>query len=342
MKKALILLAILAIGMPLFAQALTFRFGENYSLKKDEQVVGDMYIAGGNTAVSGKISGDLHIAGGNVVVSGLIGEDAVIAGGDIKILPQTIISKDAAFAGGKIVIDGFIAGDLKIAGGEVQINDGVSGDVYITADKIIIGDSANIVGDLSYASSRPAIITEGARIGGEITYSEITIRPTAEKFLPTLWGTWIFIKLIMLLVAALLLHSIFKNISVKFVSTTLGSFWRSLLRGFLVLVAMPIAVVLLLMTFIGVPFVILGIATWIILVTLAWAYGAITVGSLVRRLIKKDKLTVVTWKTIFVGIVVVFLLGYVPYVGLPIKTVLMVASLGAIWHVFYEKFVQVR
>src|SRR3989344_4907026 len=89
MKKALILLAILAIGMPLFAQALTFRFGENYSLKKDEQVVGDMYIAGGNTAVSGKISGDLHIAGSEVQIN-----DGV--SGDVYITADKIIIGDSA------------------------------------------------------------------------------------------------------------------------------------------------------------------------------------------------------------------------------------------------------
>lgn len=376
MKKIFTLFLLAVILFPIFAHALTFRIGENYSLRKEETVIGDLYVAGGNTALSGEVQGDLFAVGanvyvgnritedlfvaggtvniigeilgdlrgvgGNIVVSSLVGDDAVIAGSDIRVLPNSQITGDAAFAGGKIIVEGTISGDVEIAGGEVSINNHLSGNVDITADTVVISDGAVIDGNLTYASRRPALISEGAQINGEVVFNRINNISRTEQFLPTLWGTWVFIRVVMLVVSGLLLHAIFRNISTKFVNSTINSFSKNLLKGFLLVAATPVMIFILLLTFVGIPFVFLLLSSLVLLSVIAWVYGSIIIGVIVRRLINRESTIKIDWKSILLGAVIVFLLGFIPYAGLLIKTVLFFAALGGITAVLYEKFLNTR
>jgi hypothetical protein len=55
----------------------------------------------------------------------------------------------------------------------------------------------------------------------------------------------------------------------------------------------------------------------------------------------EDKI-VINWKTILVGAILTVGLSYVPYLGAIAKLVLVLASLGGIYQVLFDKFVEVR
>jgi cytoskeletal protein CcmA (bactofilin family) len=375
MRKTLVSSALFFLLLPLSLSASTFELGQDYFLSRDDSIDGDLYVASVNSTIAGLVSGDLLVAGNVIFLGDEVSEDAFLVGrkvssfgnvggdlrimaesahlkgdvgrslvsvsGELIILPETSISGDVYFAGGKFSLEGSLKGDLKIAAGEVFINGEISGDTEIAADKLSLGPNA-VLQSLTYSSAEEALIDEAARIEGTIDFREIASRPRAEKFIPTFWNTLSLVKFIMLLIGALVLHGIFRRVSERFVSNGIEHFWKSLLWGFLFLVAVPVAMVLVALTFVGIPFVLIGVSIYLLLIILAFFYGPVLLGSLIYRFVKKEKEFRVTWKTILLGVALASILDYVKYGGAGIRFVFLLSALGSIIIVIAHKFREVR
>lgn len=380
MKKTI--LTVLVLGslftalIPAFAETV-FQSGENYSFRKGDSTTGDLYAVGGNTTIAGNVLGDLVsigfnvFLGGNVIsedafiiadsaniisnvektlrviarkvlVSGSIGKDAAFVGWRVDILPQSIIEGDLLATGGNIDLLGRVNGNVKIAAGSVYINETVGGDVSITADSVSLGPNALIEGDLSYSASEELTMADGAKIYGTNTFSQINTKTKAERILPTVWGTLVIIKFIVLLISALVAHGILRKISERFVVVSINEFGWSILRGFVLLVAVPVAVFIGTLTFVAIPFSLFALALYCIGIILALVYAPIVIGSIAYRLAHRHEQIKVTWKTIVLGIVISIILGYIPYVGTVIWYLMVVLALGGIYQVLFDKFSEVR
>ncbi len=376
MKKPLTLFFVFALCFPLLAFAGTVRFDENYSLRKGDIVEGDLYAIGSNTTVAGTITGDLVttgmavFVGGNevnedalvlantahiistikgdlrilarkVYIGGSIEEDVVAVGQSVEVLPETSIKGSLSVAAGNIAVLGKVDGSFSALAGEVFIDEEIAGDVSLRADKVILGPHAVILGKLSYSASLPVEIREGGRVVGETVFTQINTRSQAEKFIPTLWGTWVFIKFVILLLSALIFHGVLRNISERFVTVSVTRMGGSLLRGFLTMVGVPIAAFIGFLTFIGIPFSLLALALYVIGILFASVYAPIVLGTLLFRFTHKDQI-LVNWKTILLGVFGIMVIDFIPVVGQPISYILLLIALGGIYQVLFDKFVEVR
>lgn len=362
--------------LPFFALAGEIAVKGNYNLQKEETVKNDLYAIGNNVGISGTVTGDLIAIGLNVYSGGGVGEDAIVMGGtanvlskikgdlrlvgakvyfggevgkdlvavaqEIQILPQAKVAGDFIAEAGRVVINGEVTGDVKISGGNVYVNEKIGGNVEITADKISLGPQTQILGNFTYSSSNEAEISDEAKVNGEVIRKPIKPKSRLEKLLPTIWGTWVLIHFAILLLSALVLHGFFRNISLRFVSHSIHHFWRSLLRGLVFVIAVPVLIALVFLTFIGIPFGLLGIALYTIVLVFAYVYAPIITGSLLYHLFKIDEAIIVNWKTIIIGVLITIVLGYIPYIGPLVKYGLLLVALGGVYRVFYDKFIEVR
>lgn len=378
-KKTLtgVLLALLFLA-PALSSAGIVDVSQDYSLRKGDVVKDDLYAIGNNTTVSGSILGDLlaigtsvFVGGGNSVsddalivgvdvnvvstikqdlrivgwstfFSGTVGKDMAVVSNNVRLLPASTVMGDFLSASGRVVLDGEVKRNVKIVAGEVELNDKVGGNVDITADHVVLGPNALITGNLVYSSSNPATVQEGAKVLGETQYKKIETSSRAQKILPTLWGTWMLINLIVLLLSALILHGVLRDVSVRFVTTAIKHFGWSFVRGFLLFVAAPVAILLSFLTFVGIPFGILGIALYVVFLIIATVYAPIMIGSIIYRLTVKQEAITVNWKTILLGVAVVAAASYVPYLGTVLKFVFILVSLGSVYQVLFDKFREVR
>lgn len=379
MKKITVVLVLALLFLtPVFSYAGVVNFDQNYSLRKGDTIKDDLYALGNDTTVAGNILGDLFAIGSNVFVgggnfvsddalivganvsvvstikqdlrivgwsvffSGSVGKDMAVVANQVRLLPESVVGQDFIAASGRVVLDGEVKRNVKIVAGEVELNDKIGGNVDITADRVTLGPNALITGNLVYSSSNGATINEGAKVLGETQYKKIETSSRAQKILPTLWGTWILINFIVLLLSALILHGILKDVSVRFVATSIKHFGWSFVRGFLLLVATPVAILLSFLTFVGIPFGILGIALYIVFLIIAVVYAPILIGSITYRLFVKDEAVTVNWKTILLGVAIVALASYVPYLGSLLRFVFILVALGSVYQVLFDKFREVR
>lgn len=365
-----------ALFVPQFTQAAEFGVGQEYFLKQGDSIQADLYALGGTATLVGDVEGDVFLGGGNVfvgntvssnvnliggtvdvigevgrslrivsgktIVRGTVGKDLVVASGDLQVLQKSVISGDALLAAGNVVLDGEVNGDLRGVAGSLILNGIVKGDVHITADSIVVGPNARVDGEFVYSSSKQATIAPSAVIVGEQTFTQVDTRSRAERLIPTLWGTWIVIKFIVLLVSALVIQGIFRSISNTLVNTALTDPKWSIVRGFLILVATPVALILILLTFIGIPFVVLGFSAYMLFLGLAYLFGPIVLGALIYKLSQKEHVAVINWKSIVVGVFAFMILTPLGWVGTTLQSILFLLTLGAIYHVLFERFIRAR
>lgn len=361
---------------PLSAIGAEFGIGQEYFLKQGEAIATDLYAMGATATLVGNVDGDVFLGGGNVfvgnvvtsnvnliggtvdvigevgrslrivsgksIVRGTVEKDLVVASGNLQILQKSTVGGDALIASGDVVLDGEVNGDLRGVMGSLVLNGVVKGDVHVTADSIVIGPSARIDGEFVYSSSKLASISPEAVILGEQTFTQVDTKSRAERLIPTLWGTWILIKFIVLLVSALVIQGIFRSISNTLVNTALTDPKWSIVRGFLILVATPVALILVLLTFIGIPFVVLGFSAYMLFLGLAYLFSPIVLGALIYKLSQKEHVAVINWKSIVVGVFAFMILTPLSWVGALIQSILFLLTLGAIYHVLFERFIRAR
>lgn len=348
--------------IPVVSLAAEFRTGENPSTGKDEVIANDLYIAGGSITSAGKINGDLVIGGGNIVISGDIKEDLTIGGGNISIFSNvgddirvgggTIIingkiggdlivgggqvtisgpgiNGDMAIGGGNIRIDAPIIGDLLIGGGNVYINAPIGGNVKINADKITLGKNAIISGNLNYKSSEEIIKEDGAVIKGVVDFELIKKGSVPSKVLAGIFSVFLLLKFLSLLVCALVVGLLLQRYSKEIITKAIKRPLLELGRGIIVMILIPIISLLLLITVIGIPFGILGLLGFIIMMLFAWIIAPIILGSVVYRYFSKKELEI-SWKTILLGVVIFILVGLIPFIGSLVRALLILITLGVI------------
>ncbi|MDP2648230.1 MAG: hypothetical protein Q8P35_03255 [Candidatus Yanofskybacteria bacterium] len=349
-----LLLAILLIW-PAFlgqsANAATFKTGDSYSLGSGQSINDDLYVGSSNINISGDVIGDIFAAGGNIFISGTITEDATIAGGTVNIIAT--IRDDLHVAGGNIFIESSVGGDVLAAGGQVHVGGGsiitgdiiaaggrvtidgrVNGSVNVSGGQIVIGDNAFIGGDVSYRSGREAQISSGAIIQGIVQFNQQ--RFEGRGAVASLLGAWFFAKSLMLLATALLFIWLFKRTSIRIVHEGLNNFWANALRGFLVLIAAPVLIVVLFITVIGVPAGLVVLFAYIAWIILSSAIAALVFGGwLLKVLFKKDPAPV-TWKSAVIGVLAGMVVAWVPFVGWLVGCIFFLVALGSLSKTWYE------
>jgi len=302
------------------------------------QVSQDIMAIGGTVIVAGSSAEDIRLIGGNVTVSGSYSGEAVIAGGQVAVMSGTTITKDSYLAGGSVTFGGNEAGNLKIAGGAVYVDGTVGGNLTVKGGKeVTIGPNAVIKGNFDYTAQNKATIENGAQIVGTTTFHEAPA-PAAtaggffKSFAVILTIGWIA-KFLMVLTAAYLLWYVMRSDMVETVKRITSGFWKELLRGFVILVAMPIAAIIALATIIGVLPGLVGLLLYGALLIASAPVAGIVTASLLKKL-KTD----LRWYHILLGALVFEVVKLIPFVGWIAAFIVYLLSVGAFAMVLKQRF----
>jgi hypothetical protein len=209
-----------------------------------------------------------------------------------------------------------------------------------------ITDTAVVSGDLIYRSPKKALIAGGAEILGETIHEASVVAgyapydPTEQlkKFKKSMMAglaAFAFLKYLAILAAALLLTMWFTKRSQALVDNSLKRFGNNLLTGFLVCVAAPLLLIILLFTGIGMMVSLLGGAVLIALMVLSGIFAGVMLGVYIRRVWTKSKKVPADWKSVLLGVTLLHLVYIIPVIGMLFKWVLLLAVLGASCRMLY-------
>jgi cytoskeletal protein CcmA (bactofilin family) len=258
-------------------------FGAGDEVLIEGTIEGDAYVAGGRVEVTGTVNGDLLAAGGQVVVTGTVTEDIRAAGGDVRIDGQVegnvtaaggsvtvgksaVIGDNLLAAGGDLRIAGRIERELLAAAGNIVITGAVGRAAQLRADRLAVLPGASIGGDLR-ATVRDRETTEIAHDAVRGT-TEIAIDGARDQ--STILGLspfrfwWKALLTLSLVATRLVLVLLLPHRCADAASLMITGAGSTALWGVAGLLLIPIVVLLLCATLVGIPLglFLLGLYLW--------------------------------------------------------------------------------
>ena len=299
------------------------------AVEMDEAVPRNAFVSGGDVTVSAPVGRDLFAAGGDVTLEGPVEGNVRMAGGTLRIAPEARVDGDATLAGGSIDVDGPVGGELRAYGERITVNASVNGDVRFLGERLRIGPDARIGGDVLYRSGSSVTIDPAAQISGRIE------RATSDRDWhrmargATLVGG-VTVSLGMVLLGALLVLAM-PRFSREAAAAIRARPWQSLGLGCAMLVGVPVALAVLVLTLVGIPLAVMLAFGYGALLVLGYLVAALFVGDFALGRMDAKKLDSAWWRALFLllAIVVIAFLRQVPVAGPLAWWLLFLAGVGA-------------
>ena len=284
---------------------------------------GDYLGVGGTQTIGGRVHGALRAAGGRIHLTATVARNATIAGGSLVVDRDAVIGRNAYLAGRSVRVDGAVRGGLFVSGGTVVVNGPIGTDVEVIADELLLGPGAAIAGGLRYRVPAGKVhIDPHARVMGQTT----ALAPaTGGRAAYVIGLLWLFGFLVVGAVIVLLLPRLMDD-AAGVIGARPG---RSAVIGLAWIIVLPIAILLVACTVIGLPLALLaalvyGIALYIGRITLAIWLGKHVLGARARGG------RAGTLASFGIGGVLLLLVGMFPVVGPVVLCIATVLGLGAL------------
>ncbi len=326
-------------------------FGAGQAVSNLGTVNNDLFVVGQTVSSSGPISGDLFTAGQAVSISSPIGgsiraacqyldiksevgRNVLLVGQTVTLSKDSIVSGNVTAAGADIKVLGTINRGLNAYAGNIILDGTIVGDVYIESENINILPTAKIDGNLTYKSSKTANIPEGVVLGSVFPNIVSQIQFEKEPEQKPFGISNILSKVLWLIgsfVLGALLVKLFKTYFSKSSESIKASWPKYLGIGFLTLIIVPIAFIILLITIIGIPIALVSLVVYLILIYLA----KIPVSIFIGQLILKGKSV---YLQLLIGLVVLAIVYLIPIIGGFTTFVVILLGLGTlVFNLFFNQ-----
>lgn len=343
-RKVLGLALLSFFVLSLSASALYVQTGNDIVIEQGTIINDNLFVAGDNITIAGWIKGDLIAFGGEIVVTGRVEGDIIAVGGDLSIAGS---ARNAFVAGGDVDVVGSIRNDL-LAGcgrlyidknarigkdaflgcGDAKIAGVVSRDLKVGTGNLKIMPGARVFGKLDYSADK-FDISDKARISGKVTaFARPDYGTQASRFFGKMALTHMVVSFLAIFAIGILIVVFLPNQVKMVTSEMLSRFWQSLGWGFISLIVVPIAAILLCITLIGMPLGLLLFFAYALGLYVHGVFTSVVIGKAIFDRIGKTEIHLI-W-ALLVGLVILKLISLIPLVGWLAKFILFLWAFGAL------------
>lgn len=338
MKKIFLVLLLL---IPISVNALNITV--NGEVKENQEIQGSSILLGNYVENTNKVSGlDMTLGntikyegeseyllsvGNNIEINGIVKNDGFVFGNVVNFNENSIIERDLLVLASNVTISGTIKKDVTIYASTVTINGNIE-NVNIKANEIII-KNANI-NNLSYNEDAVIEVKDSQVNTTNLTeklQSEVTIQDQIMNFIYNLGGI-----LVIFLALYLLAPKLFKKIESNNANITVLNVFSMFGFGTLSLILIPVIFILLLTITFCIPLAILLLILYVLAIWLSSIFTGYLLGYVIwTKLMKKENNPLLIG---LIGIVVLNLLGIIPYIGILITVISVMIGIGVILQQF--------
>lgn len=311
-----------------------FQAGDKVSI--EDKLDGTAFIAGNEIKINNTIDGIGFVAGNKLNFNA--NQEYVIGAGN-EIIVEKDIEKDLFLAGNEIKINGNVLRDTYLAANTIAINGNLNRNSYIYASEVTLKGTFN--GNVTvYATN---INIEGAKITGTLKYNKDavidglnntiktkTYNTTSNKITFKEYMYAIVSKYVHITMLAIVLVFVCEKLFKKSLKQTedLTAKKTAILcgKGFLILIGVPMVALMLLLTGIFSSVGVIGGIIYGILVYIANIFTAYTVAhKLDKKYFKKNMNSYIL---MIVGLFIIYVLSYIPYIGGFVSLLSLLFGLG--------------
>lgn len=331
-------------------------FAANEVVDIQGTVNGDAYVAGGEVTVNGSINGDLlvvggqvnidgivrnnlRVLGGNINIRGTVGRNISAVGGNITIEKGARINGNLVSAGGNIEVLSPVR-DFTVAGGNVRVGSTIQRNMMAGVGNLTLTPNARVGGNLEYWSEEQGVFSQGASVSGRTTFHQTT-PPEKEKgaveaaikgaslvFEIVGFLSSFLVGLLLLWVAPVYMRDVAMLMQKRF--------GMSLLMGLVILIVTPIAILLFIVTILGIPIALMLLALYLIELYLSHIVVSFSLGMWIKGYMNKKANMYLTFT---VGLIVYYIVGFIPLIGGLTKFIVLLVGIGALVmqkQIFYQ------
>lgn len=308
----------------------------------------DVLAVGGKIEIQGNIGGDLRSAGGEIYIDRPVEGDVVVAGGTLRLGPNARVGGDVLISGGTVTLDGVVEGEVKAMGGiiylngtiergltargeQLEINGQVKGASELAASKMIVGDEAQFEGPVRYWTEEEPLDFQGSLRGTTATFDDSLALETARWHLLG-FGTVValFWYLGTVLIMILLLEYIFGHVFREAARVALNQTAKSLGLGLLYVVVVPVAILLVFFTIVGIPLGIIALFIYVMTLLFSLTIASLVVTHWFENYLKAHWTFARASFTALGFFIAIKILSLVPVFGWLIVTIVALLAFGAI------------
>ena len=358
---------ILITGFTTRAEAIEIRTEEIVSIESDETiddtlvafgrtvridgvVTGDLIVFAQSIDIRGAVRGDVFTFGQNMEIDGEVGGGIAGFGQVIRLgstvgqsvfgFAQSILTRRDASIGGDLYafgedanVGGSIGRNVTAFSNNLTITGDVKRDVTFAGRFAAIHSSASIGGNLDVAlpAGENLQMDSAASVAGE---TNVDVAESSEDESLSIWSfVYMAIWLAATFVSGMILFWSFPALG-RMSLVDLRAILVSAGTGFLILIAMPIAAVVLCVTLIGLPAGLVTAAAWALGLYVSKIVVAHFLGTALLRPKQQNLRSMAL--PLLVGLVLVLVVVSLPYVGWIINLLLVILGLGAMGLVLFR------
>jgi len=283
-------------------------------------VGGTVIVAAQNVTISGKVAGSV-IAGASIVtLSGEVARNFIAGGGNVELRKAALVGGNVAAGAGEVVIDNDIQKDVFAGAGMLSLR-GSARNVTFGGGQVSLMPTARVGGDFTAHVQKetnvrvdPAATISGMKL--------IKLNPKApSKYARASYYFWQIVRVITAFITGLIVFRLAPWLAPTRISSGLDWLKAGGL-GFVALVSIPIAAIIVACTVVGIPLALASVVLWLAGIYMAKIMVAEFVG---RTLFKKS-----TAMSLLAGVALVVIAVNLPVVGSVISFVLCLLGVGAI------------
>ena len=291
---------------------------------------GDLLVAGGDVTVNGTISDDIRAAGGSVRIDGKVGNNVTVAGGNVSLGRKAEVSGGVIAFAGNVQVSGSVAKDLIAYAGTAAVSGTVGGGVNFHGEEFTTLPGAKVAGSAKiWLEDESRMKIADGTVSGKVDFEKLVGKqsPTilghsrGMFWFKILWTVWLFLT-------GLILFVFFRRVFGKYRAVLRQSTLSTVLWGIAGIVVLPIVMLILAITIVGLPFAILILDLSFWLVYLSQLSTALLVGDLIFR--NRESAGWAPFWSYTVGLLIVQALTFIPFVGWLIVIIGLVLGFGAL------------
>jgi cytoskeletal protein CcmA (bactofilin family) len=288
-------------------------------------VKGDLVAVAERVEIEGTVDGNVFTAGDTVVIRGSVGRSVHGAGGTVRVETSGRVEGDLLGFAEAIDLDGRVGRDFLAFSGLTNVRGGVGRNVSVRTRRLHLEAPAKIGGSLvAYVRDAAGVqLDRGAIVTGQ---TETRFAPKAKsRYARPGFYVWKLIWLVAAFVTGLALHALLPGLFAARLPAG-GALLRAAGLGFVALVAVPAAAILLMLTLVGLPAGLMVLALWLAGLYIAQILVATLVG---RGLLQRAGAPPASFvPVLLVGLVFVAVAVNFPYVHSLVRLVVLVLGLG--------------
>ncbi|PYX78300.1 MAG: hypothetical protein DMG70_32150 [Acidobacteria bacterium] len=358
-----LLIVLLTLSLPSFA--LERRHGEFVTVAANETVDDTLLAAGNTVRVEGVVNGDLLAFGRTVEVSGSVKGDlvsfakrAVVSGtveGRIYNFSQSLdldgqlghsiygwvqslrvdnrarVGEGIVVGAGDVSLEGEVRRSATIFASNAEVSGSIGRELTMAGGSLTLTNTARVGGDLSARvhQLKDVHIADGATIAGK---RDIQVRVRKSQFTrPRFYlhqAVWLAAAMLVGWLGLALFPGFFEACT-----QGVGLGWRSLGLGIGVLAGVPVAIIVACITLVGIPVSLMLLAAYLAAIYLTKIWVGAFLG---RILLKPAGATRRDWLLgLLVGLLILTVIGFIPYVGGLVRLAVICLGLGAFsWQLY--------